>query len=308
MRSRRVILCLCCVSAVVRAVIRPLLSSFRLPLAQQPAIIASSVDRHARYMPFFFSATTPPPLHSSSVADSERALPTREPSPVATPPAVLASADRHHRHHHHRRSSKDTDLSFSGLFSPDLDHPRRRPPADCDCAGCAESGTDTGAEDDNDGEDDDVCAFPLLSASPPALHRVTAAAATMDMPTSVPLDMSTPRTSSVSPPGQQASNLTSALMQQASHERAAAGSHGGAYASSYTSYGNGGHGASGTSALKTAAPRKESFGAMQWATGTKPINVAGASSHGARRESLAGSLMGGMSWGPASVGSWIRDE
>ena len=27
-----------------------------------------------------------------------------------------------------------------------------------------------------------------------------------------------------------------------------------------------------------------------------------------RRESLAGSLVGGMSWGGVSVGSWIRDE
>lgn len=43
----------------------------------------------------------------------------------------------------------------------------------------------------------------------------------------------------------------------------------------------------------------------------KPIlmNNPNRTDHGRpRRESLAGSLVGGMSWGGVSVGSWIRDE
>lgn len=36
--------------------------------------------------------------------------------------------------------------------------------------------------------------------------------------------------------------------------------------------------------------------------------MAGSNRNQQRRESLAGSLVGGMSWGGVSVGSWIRDE
>lgn len=46
----------------------------------------------------------------------------------------------------------------------------------------------------------------------------------------------------------------------------------------------------------------------QWGNGTKPISVMGSNREKPRRESLAGSLVGGMSWGGVSVGSWIRDE
>ncbi|EEQ89831.1 C2H2 transcription factor [Blastomyces dermatitidis ER-3] len=103
------------------------------------------------------------------------------------------------------------------------------------------------------------------------------------------------RNTSVSPPGQQASNLTSALQRASTIDKSA--------------------GASNTTiptsvAYKSNAARKDSIGASmaQWGNGTKPITVAGSNRDKQRRESLAGSLVGGMSWGGVSVGSWIRDD
>lgn len=43
-------------------------------------------------------------------------------------------------------------------------------------------------------------------------------------------------------------------------------------------------------------------------TGAQPISMVNSNRKGSRRESIASSLVGGMSWGGVSVGSWIRDE
>jgi transcription factor SFP1 len=129
-------------------------------------------------------------------------------------------------------------------------------------------------------ESDDLVPFPLFPSSPPER--------TMD------LDLS-PRAAATSPSGQQASNLTSAL-QRAGEPLG------------FESTNN--WGAAPSAVLRANAARKESFGAnmAQWGNGSKPIMMTGSNREKPRRESLAGSLVGGMSWGGVSVGSWIRDE
>ncbi|KAJ6031921.1 hypothetical protein N7540_002653 [Penicillium herquei] len=110
-----------------------------------------------------------------------------------------------------------------------------------------------------------------------------------------PIDIATRQSTSVSPPGQQASNLTSALQKAGNGERTGSISH---------------HPSGGLGVFKAPPPRKDSIGAAsaQWGNGTKPISMSGSARDKGRRESLAGSLVGGMSWGGVSVGSWIRDD
>ena len=55
-------------------------------------------------------------------------------------------------------------------------------------------------------------------------------------------------------------------------------------------------------------PHRESLSGMSPWSGSKPISMNGPGRERQRRESVAGSLVGGMSWGGVSVGSWIRDE
>ncbi|KAL8958632.1 MAG: hypothetical protein Q9183_005797, partial [Haloplaca sp. 2 TL-2023] len=43
-------------------------------------------------------------------------------------------------------------------------------------------------------------------------------------------------------------------------------------------------------------------------SGAQPISMNGAHKERPRRESLAGSMVSGMSWGGVSVGSWVRDD
>lgn len=140
-----------------------------------------------------------------------------------------------------------------------------------------------------DPDHDENTSFPLFPSLPQDAGTMNGQAA--------PIDIAT-RQTSVSPPGQQASNLTSALQKAANSNNERVGSIPSA------------SGANNGVALKTAAVRKDSLGASmaQWGNGTKPISVSGSNRDKPRRESLAGSLVGGMSWGGVSVGSWIRDE
>ncbi|KAL8925461.1 MAG: hypothetical protein Q9172_002223 [Xanthocarpia lactea] len=45
-----------------------------------------------------------------------------------------------------------------------------------------------------------------------------------------------------------------------------------------------------------------------YGSGTHPISMSSTNRERPRRESLAGSMVSGMSWGGVSVGSWVRDE
>lgn len=118
---------------------------------------------------------------------------------------------------------------------------------------------------------------------------------TSDMAYSGPIDITT-----TSPRQNQASNLTSALQSTTGNEMrptqamSIIGSD-----AKMNGFGNGHHDSrdSLTSAMAGADSRHGS--------GAQPISM---SREKPRRESLASSMVGGMSWGGVSVNSWVRDE
>ncbi|RAH68677.1 zinc-coordinating transcription factor SFP1 [Aspergillus aculeatinus CBS 121060] len=213
-----------------------------------------------------------PSLHHSPsvVGDHDRAS-TRDSTPVTTPLGFGPSL---------RRPDKEKvsdlpwaedslDFDFSDVHSPYFDARKLHPPFHQDLD------------------------FPLFPSSPPPT-TFTTPPTTTTMTGAAPIDIAT-RQSSVSPPGQQASNLTSALQRANNVDRTPSFSHANGV---------------GLSVFKAPPPRKDSIGAAtaQWGNGTKPISMSGSNRDNPRRESLAGSLVGGMSWGGVSVGSWIRDD
>ena len=206
---------------------------------------------------------SPPSLHHSpSVGDHDRAS-TRDSTPVTTPLGFgVPSSHRPDREKDYLDTFWSRKLVDSGhhrsYFDPQI--PSSHLDADQD--------------------------FPLFLSPPTSNNTMTGPAA--------PIDIAA-RQTSVSPPGQQASNLTSALQKANNGERTGSISHSNGV---------------GLSVFKAPPPRKDSFNtaAGQWGNGTKPISVTGSNRDKQRRESLAGSLVGGMSWGGVSVGSWIRDE
>lgn len=97
------------------------------------------------------------------------------------------------------------------------------------------------------------------------------------MPTTTPIDIATTSRTTSSSPSSQNKNLNFHNSDSRTSAMMASGD-----------YGQG---------------RQDSFAAA------KPISVNNPNREGRpRRESLAGSLVAGMSWGGISVGSWIRDE
>ncbi|KAI4123958.1 MAG: hypothetical protein LQ347_005925, partial [Umbilicaria vellea] len=118
-----------------------------------------------------------------------------------------------------------------------------------------------------------------------------------------PIDIATSsRHGSASPRVQQTSNLTTAL-----HATTGDGSR-------QTSAMN--IGGSSSKAFPAGFGRNDSMGGShsgmatgsQYGTGAQPMSMNIPNRAHPRRESLAGSLVGGMSWGGVSVGSWIRDD
>jgi len=112
-------------------------------------------------------------------------------------------------------------------------------------------------------------------------------------PTSLPtppIDISTPSRFSSSSPRNQASNLTAGLQKAA---RATSPDNQSAYIPRQHE------------TLKPSFGRQDSMGYFGSSFGgTRPGMPASKN----RRESMAGSFMGGMSWGGISVGSFVQDE
>ena len=134
---------------------------------------------------------------------------------------------------------------------------------------------------DSDFED---TTFPLFNDPPPVLNMASR---------TTPIDIATSSSRAASPRGNQTSNLTSALQSTSANE------------------------ARPTTAMDTSGTPGKSFAAFGGFGGAtpgsqhseaQPISMNASNREKPRRESLAGSMVTGMSWGGNSVGSWIRDE
>ena len=112
-----------------------------------------------------------------------------------------------------------------------------------------------------------------------------------------PIDNDRPlRSGSMSPPYPQMSYLTSALQSTSGNE---------VRSTPAMNINNGN-----PKGFSNGSGRRESAsgGAPAMYSGAQPILMDNSGRKNARRESIASSLVGGMSWGGVSVGSWIRDE
>lgn len=127
--------------------------------------------------------------------------------------------------------------------------------------------------------DFDENTFPQFGASPRDRSMALAAA---------PNETFSNRQTSTSPRGNQPSGLTAAFKKSDSGERIP------------------------TSTSTMEAPPSlvvsDSSDMSRFENGARPISMKGRPTNQNRRESIAQSLGMGMSWGGASVGSWIRDE
>jgi transcription factor SFP1 len=122
--------------------------------------------------------------------------------------------------------------------------------------------------------------FPLFEHTPPLRSEAHMAEG------SAPIDIVHPRQNSSSP--RQPSNLTSALQTSGARD---------AVATAPMNIGRSG----------AAQSRKDSVSMSGLTPHSGAVPIAGGRTQ-PRRESMAGSMMNGMSWGGVSMNSWVRDE
>ncbi|KAI9805904.1 MAG: hypothetical protein M1825_000518 [Sarcosagium campestre] len=219
---------------------------------------------------------SPPPLHHSPALGDVGTVSTADSTPISTPQGFGQL-----------RSSLDRE---SGLLSSRCWKPTR--------AHCARTSLLLDSELLEPDLDEDS-SFPLFPQSP-ELGYLDGMAGQAS-----PIDITTPtRHTSTSPASHnKTSNLTSALQGAALHDPGTS--------NGYLDIGNAGSNGFGTN---SNAVRHDSVGggmsvySSQSGAEARPISMKNPNREKPRRESFAGSVMGGMSWGGVSVGSWIRDD
>jgi transcription factor SFP1 len=221
------------------------------------------------------SSGSPPPLHQSPALSDLGRESTADSTPVSTPLGVGV---------HSKRSERERDLLFSWhkqLPNSGLYHN-------------SSNFYDTELYDPDFGDS----SFPLFPKSPPGKF-----ADTMAGPAS-PIDITTPTrhaSSSPSSRNQPTSNLTSALQAAGTSDSLQPGN------IAVPGSSNGALGTDTGNRRNDSFSGGQSFGG-QWGGGSRAIPVNNPNKEKPRRDSIASSLVGGMSWGGISVGSWIRDE
>ena len=216
------------------------------------------------------SRETPPPLHLSPVLSDLGRSSTAETTPLGTPRGFSGA--------YPRRLEKDKDNFFSW----------HRKATDV-FAGSSNAYADSTLLE-SDLEDS---TFPLFSDPTGATNMTTG--------TVSPIDIASPsQNGSVSPRVHHTSNLTTALQSTSGNE---------ARPTTAVNIGN-----CNTKGLSGGFGHRDSIGGgtsipgSHFGSGAQPISMTSSNREKSRRESIAGSLVGGMSWGGVSVGSWIRDE
>ena len=215
------------------------------------------------------SRATPPPLHFSPVLSDPGRSSTAETTPIGTPRGFGST--------YSRRFEKEKDSGFSW----------HRKVTDVFAGGSTSYVDSTLLESDL--ED---LTFPLFGDQYEAESMLASRATPVDIPKSA---MDSPMASRA----HYTSNLTTALQSTSGNEARAT-------QAVNISSGNGNGKGYGNGVM-----RRESVGGMSaysshYGSGAQPIAMN--SSSKPRRESIAGSLVAGMSFGGVSVSSWIRDE
>lgn len=212
---------------------------------------------------------TPPPLHFSPVANDPGRSSTAETTPIGTPRG-LGKINQ-------RQLGKDHE--YPSYW------PRK---VNEGCGGDTNSYIDS-ALLESDVEDSTFPLFVDLAVSHNRMGSSTP-----------PIDIHRPeRHRSVSPRIHHTSNLTSALQSTSGNEvRSTPAMNIGNTNSKGFSYGF---------SRRDSASGGAPAGGSNYG-GAQPISMDNPNRKNSRRESIASSLAGGMSWGGVSVGSWIRDE